>query len=61
MYFRFINVKYGSEFGTVLLHEGDNKNDLKKLQLKIAHTFNLLTNQFTLVPENDFITIQLKK
>lgn len=49
------------EDGTILLHEGDDKNDLNKLKPKIAHTFDLKTNEIKLIKENDFIIIQLKK
>lgn len=58
--FRFVNVKYGSETGTVLLHAGDDKNDLNKLKPKIAHIFNLKTNKIKLLQENDIVIAQLK-
>jgi len=59
IYFRFINTRYGSESGTILLHEND-KNDLNELKPKIAHIFNLERNQIKLIQENDFIIAQLK-
>lgn len=49
------------EAGTILLHEGDDKNDLNKLKPKIAHTFNLKINEIKLIQENDFLIVQLKK
>jgi len=44
----------------VLLHEGDDKNDLIKLKPKIACIFNLKITQIKLMQENDFIITQLK-
>jgi hypothetical protein len=57
MYFRFINAKYGSEIGTILLHGEDDKNNNDKLKLKIAHTFNLKANQIILKQEKDFVIV----
>lgn len=57
IYFRFINAKYGSETGTILLHGEDNKNDIDNLKPKIAYTFNLKVNQITLTQENDFFIV----
>lgn len=54
-------MKYGSESGMVLIHKGDDKNDLNKLEPKIAHIFNLNLHQIKLVQEGDFVVVQPKK
>lgn len=58
--FRFINVKYGSETGTILLHEGD-KVDLKNLKPKFAQIFNLEISKFELTEEKSIVIAKLKE
>ncbi|XP_027849362.2 isoleucine--tRNA ligase, cytoplasmic [Aphis gossypii] len=57
---QFINAKFASETGTVLLNKDDDKNDLNKLKPKIARIFNLKIGQIKLIQENDVIITQLK-
>lgn len=60
-YFRFINVKNGSEIATILLHEGDDIKNLDKIKSKIAYTFSVNEKSMKLMQTNGFVVMQPKE
>ncbi|XP_050421061.1 isoleucine--tRNA ligase, cytoplasmic [Adelges cooleyi] len=54
-----VNVKYGSETGTILMFGPDEEADLQLSKSKVSSIFNLNTGNMKLVKENGFIIVTL--